>query len=220
MTTRSRKTHCIRSHALTEDNVYHPPKAPHKNLCRECIHIRDGAKPRHHPKPCADCGATIPYTGKRPPQRCAPCAESRHKAKGAEAMRALRARGYRPAPTERLWTDERVSRFWGRVRKGEGCWEWQALRSGQGYGMFPIANRHYGAHRASWEITNGPIPDGMVVRHDCDNPPCVRPDHLRIGTHQDNVMDAVERRRHQRGDDHWTRRTERQRDANGRWVVA
>lgn len=216
---RTPKTHCIRGHALAGDNLYHPPKAPHKNLCRACIKIRGDARGPHLPKPCRDCGADIPHTGRRPPLRCAPCADAHHRRVGAEAMRKLRASGYRPEPKERRWTPEQRERFWSRVNRGADCWEWKALTSPSGYGVFDILNVRLQAHRASWEMTNGPIPDGLVVRHDCDNPPCVRPDHLRLGTPKDNAMDAVERQRHPRGDQHWTRRTPRRRDELGRWAA-
>lgn len=203
---RRRLTHCLRGHELTEANTYHPPKAPQKNLCRECIRIRGAARGPHLPKPCPDCGAAIPHTGRKPPVRCEPCRSERHREKNTEAMRRLRASGYRPVKGEVVWTDERRARFWARVAQGDGCWEWQGLRDGNGYGLFGVANRNHGAHRASWEIANGPIPDGLMVRHDCDNPPCVRPDHLRLGTALDNARDAMERRRYQYGDRHWTRR--------------
>lgn len=79
------------------------------------------------------------------------------------------------------------------------CWEWTAGRDADGYGVFyipPRGHRSRVAHRISFEITAGaPPPIGMVVRHVCDNPPCVRPDHLLIGTQRDNVRDMVERGR-------------------------
>lgn len=76
------------------------------------------------------------------------------------------------------------------------CWIWTAGRDKDGYGKIrDINNRDLRAHRVSWEIHNGPIPDGLCVLHHCDNPACVRPDHLKLGSHADNVADKVARHR-------------------------
>lgn len=86
-------------------------------------------------------------------------------------------------------------RFWAKVQKSEACWVWRGTidaRTG-GYGRFrPDGHgRQVRAHRVSWELANGPIPEGMHVLHRCDNPPCVRPDHLFLGTNRDNIADRV-----------------------------
>lgn len=91
-----------------------------------------------------------------------------------------------------------LARFWKKVNKGEGCWEWTAARSADGYGVIGAGGRGgplLRAHRVSYEIHNGPVPIGMYVCHHCDNPPCVRPDHLYAGTNQQNQLDAVKRGR-------------------------
>lgn len=85
-----------------------------------------------------------------------------------------------------------------------GCWEWRGRKSGQRYGKLNIGQRHLLAHRLAYELWVGPIPGGLVVRHKCDNPPCINPEHLEAGTHADNSNDMVERRR-----------TQDQRGANG-----
>ncbi|MCD1287310.1 HNH endonuclease [Brevibacterium sp. CCUG 69071] len=69
-----------------------------------------------------------------------------------------------------------------------------------GYGLFSFGNRHRRAHRASYELHVGPIPDGLVVRHKCDNPPCVNPLHLEVGTGVDNTNDRFIRGRSARGE--------------------
>lgn len=96
-----------------------------------------------------------------------------------------------------------MDRFWADVQKGEGCWEWQGTRNGAGYGLFWALGRQWRAHRVSWELGNGPIPDGINVCHRCDHPPCVRPDHLFLGNQQANIQDAVAKGRKKTGTDHW-----------------
>jgi len=103
-------------------------------------------------------------------------------------------------------------RFWTKVDKTGECWEWRGKkRKGRGlsYGLIcrgGVNGYFLYAHRVAWELTYGTIPAGMVVRHTCDNPACVRPEHLRLGTQLDNIEDAKQRKRVPSGDAHWTRR--------------
>lgn len=87
-----------------------------------------------------------------------------------------------------------INRFWKMVdvRGPDECWEWKGCKYTRGYGMYP--HNSY-AHRYMWVITYGDIPDGLIVRHSCDNPSCVNPKHLLIGTHKDNTRDMIERGR-------------------------
>jgi hypothetical protein len=91
-------------------------------------------------------------------------------------------------------------RFWSKVDQTDDCWVWTSCRNPQGYGVFQVANTSVAtAHRVAWVLANGrAVPDGMFVCHSCDNPPCVRPDHLFIGTHIDNVADMLAKGRHAR----------------------
>ena len=79
-----------------------------------------------------------------------------------------------------------AARFWGRVDRSGECWLWTAGKSG-GYGV--VGHNSQKAHRVAWELTIGPIPQGMQVLHRCDNPPCVNPEHLFLGTNHDNMLD-------------------------------
>lgn len=106
-------------------------------------------------------------------------------------------------------------RFWSKVQKSEspnGCWTWQASINSGGYGLFNSGIANGGkidrAHRVSWTLTNGPIPDGLDVLHRCDNRKCVRPDHLWLGTQRDNTMDCERKGRaiHPRGEEHGRRK--------------
>lgn len=91
--------------------------------------------------------------------------------------------------------------FWSRMSKGDGCWEWQGKTRPDGYGILNFRHRPYQrAHRVAYELTYGPIPDGLHVCHHCDNPPCCRPDHLFLGPPEANMADMRSKDRSCYGD--------------------
>ena len=106
---------------------------------------------------------------------------------------------------KRIKTIDHPGLFWAKVRKTIGCWEWCGSRKGR-YGNLTVKRKNVLAHRFAWEITFGPIPRGLFVCHHCDNKKCVRPDHLFLGTHNDNMHDMVIKGRHNppRGNKHGT----------------
>lgn len=85
------------------------------------------------------------------------------------------------------------------------CWLWTGNKSTKGYGQFSAERRSIRAHRFSWELHGGMIPEGLKVLHKCDNPPCVRFDHLFLGTTKDNTQDMLAKGRANKvtGKNHW-----------------
>lgn len=107
--------------------------------------------------------------------------------------------------------DSLETKFWKRVIKTDGCWLWTGAITTFGYGHIHLGmGKFRDAHRVSWGLHNGDVPEGLSVLHHCDNPPCTRPDHLFVGTQADNVedMDRKGRRVNAQpiGEKHWKSR--------------
>lgn len=122
--------------------------------------------------PCPICSTAFHRRNKR--QIC--CSKS--------CARALQLAGYDPRSAA-------VARFWSKVdkRPAGGCWLWTGAVSGDGYGALWDGVRQVGAHRYSYELHNGPLPDGLWALHRCDTPLCVRPTHLYAGDQVQNQRD-------------------------------
>lgn len=95
-------------------------------------------------------------------------------------------------------TDEERLRWHGWDETANGCWEWRGSRHPQGYGVVGRKSVLITTHRLSYMTWVGPIPEGHVVRHKCDNPPCINPEHLETGTKGQNNEDTARRDRSRR----------------------
>jgi hypothetical protein len=103
-----------------------------------------------------------------------------------------------------------ADRFWRKVERTKDCWIWIGARTSKGYGRLHFGSRNQSqrAHRLSYMMEYGAIPRGMIVLHKCDNPPCVRPDHLMLGTPKDNSLDRVAKDRAPKGQEaSWSKLT-------------
>jgi hypothetical protein len=96
-----------------------------------------------------------------------------------------------------------LERFMEKVTISDSCWHWNAMKNSYGYGLIWVNGKPVRAHRVSFSLFNGELSEEDVVMHSCDNPSCVKPSHLSVGTRLENNRDAVAKRRNQFGEKHW-----------------
>jgi hypothetical protein len=161
------------------------PSARDKFCSRTCSDQGKNRKPiTYHDRICEHCGAAF---------------ERRSKGRKAAAIRFCSRRCF-----DQHKRVDPVAMYHRRVIKRDGCWGWRGKTDRRGYPFFELKRGGsivmYRAHRLSYEIHTGPIPDGLNILHHCDNPPCTRPDHLFVGTHQDNTNDMLSKGRESRGE--------------------
>jgi DNA-binding CsgD family transcriptional regulator len=145
---------------------------------------------------CKKCKQTLSRDPERQPKLRAQKLDWYYRHHAEELARRAKYRKDRAREREVL-TDDLQEHFWQKVHKGsvDECWEWQGYVGPNGYGQIGHKRGIMTAHRVSWLIHHGPIPEGMMVLHKCDNRKCVNPDHLYLGTASDNMRDAYTRGR-------------------------
>lgn len=155
-----------------------------------------------------DVQAHIPVTCNRPSRlvelTCCGCGRKFHREPNYVKKFGGRFCSLKCSNGSRRWTPEK---FWSMVTKTDGCWIWNGSKQKSGHGCVQIASTKIAstAHRVAWVLTNGPVPKGMDVCHNCpggDNPACVRPDHMFIGTRSDNVQDSIKKGTFRTGERH------------------
>lgn len=145
---------------------------------------------------CESCGKKFEWyrAKKKTPRFCS--GECRGKA--VYQWRSRRGFSWKEKSDEEIEKMMKIC-FLDRIEKTESCWIWTGSKTNRGYGIFTITGKVMSAHRLAWKIHKGEIPNGLIIRHLCNNPICVNPDHLALGTFQDNSDDRVKAGNTQKG---------------------
>lgn len=141
-----------------------------------------GSRIHFEPKQCIGCGAMFSRAGRRTGARDESPKNYRARRFCSRACFLANARAARKPDSGRA-----ADRFWARVRVTPGCWEWAGPTGGGGYARCSNGRRQVPAHRVAYELTNGPIPNGLHLDHLCRNRACVNPAHLEPVTHLENL---------------------------------
>lgn len=133
---------------------------------------------------------------------CPECGEEFYEAPATRHRRTYCSRACRAKAQSKWQQRDLATRFYAKVEKTETCWMWLGAKLKTGYGSIGVNGKTLRAHRVSYTLEHGDIPDGMLLRHSCDNPLCVNPSHLILGTKTQNTQDALERGQHVVGESH------------------
>jgi hypothetical protein len=151
-------------------------KSRNGTICIKCRRVRIKAK-------CLVCGNGFEHRPSRPKVTCSN--QCSHK------LIASKNIGPRKTLEEKFWSKVNI-------QGDDECWLWTGAKWGNGYGLLCLNPSSLLAHRLSWELHYGLVPDGLLVLHKCDVRNCINPKHLYVGTHIDNTRDRVERNRSSR----------------------
>lgn len=143
------------------------------------------------------------YSGKEKWECTCRCGTVRSVLRSSLSLGRSKSCGCFKSPSKEDYHERTKIRLRKKVKENEGgCWEWQGCKNGRGYGHTTYRkNRCVRAHRVSWIVWNGDIPEGKYVCHKCDNPGCINPAHLFLGTHKENMRDMKTKNRACQGED-------------------